>query len=121
MRTAILLLFALGMLMLNGCYYDNEEELYPNSFCDTTNVTYAVTIEPIVRTKCAIPGCHVAGGGGNGDFTVFTNVIAKVNDGRFLASVRREAGVRAMPESGPLPLCEVQKIEIWIANGALNN
>ena len=114
-------MLSVGILLSTGCYYDNEEELYPNSFCDTTNVTYSNSVEPIVMSKCAIPGCHVAGGGGNGDFTVFANVASKVADGRFLASVKRQPGARAMPESGPLPACDVQKIEIWIANGAQNN
>jgi len=121
MRATIILLFSLGVLLLNGCYYDNEEELYPNSFCDTTNVTYTNTIEPIIMSNCATPGCHVPGGGGNGDFTVFANVAAKVADGRFLASVKREPGVAAMPPDGALRPCQVRQIEIWIASGAANN
>jgi hypothetical protein len=121
MRATIIFLFTLALLLSNGCYYDNAEELYPNSFCDTTNVTYSNTIEPIVMAKCAIPGCHVAGGGGNWDFTVFENVAAKVADGRFLASVKRAPGVAAMPPDAVLPPCEVRQIEIWIDSGAPNN
>lgn len=121
MHKFLLLLFAIGLLLLNGCYYDNEEELYPNSFCDTANVTYAASILPIIQANCATPGCHVAGGSGNGNFTVFADVAAKVADGRFLSTVRRESGAIAMPPDGPLRPCDLQKIEIWIANGAPNN
>ena len=121
MQKIVILLFATGILLLNGCYYDNEEDLYPNSFCDTANVTYTASILPIIQANCATPGCHVSGGSGNGNFTVFADVSAKVSDGRFLSTVRREAGVLAMPPDGPLRACDVTKIEIWIANGAPNN
>jgi len=121
MQKQIFLLFAFGSVLLNGCYYDNEEELYPNSFCDTVNVTYSNKVGDIVRAKCAIPGCHVAGGGGTGDFTQFSGVSAQVANGKFLQTVKRGPGSIPMPPSGPLRPCEVQQIEKWIANGAANN
>jgi hypothetical protein len=112
---------AIGIMALNGCYYDNEEELYPGSFCDTSNVTFANDIEPFLQGNCAIPGCHVQGGGGNGDFTVFANIASKVADGRFLRSIRRESGAYPMPPDNAVSDCNLQKVEIWIASGALNN
>ena len=46
---------------LSSCYYDTEEELYPDSgssTCDTISVSYATDIVPIVSAKCSTPGCH---------------------------------------------------------------
>lgn len=121
MRTTTALLLTLSILVSGGCYYDNEEDLYPNSFCDTLNVTYTNTIDPIIQAKCAIPGCHVAGGDGTGNFTDFSAFSAQVANGRVLRSVKRLPEGIAMPPSGPLRDCEVRQIELWIAAGAQNN
>lgn len=117
LRKTLFLLFTAVILLVNGCYYDNEEELYPNSFCDTTDVTYSTNIEPIVMRNCAVPGCHVQGGDGNGDFTQFPQVLEKVEDGSFLSTIKN--GV--MPPDDPLKACQVRQIELWIASGAPNN
>lgn len=123
MRIVTILLLTMGILAVQGCYYDNEEELYPNNFCDTTNVTYAITIDPIVQGKCATPGCHVQGGQGAsvGDFTDFNAFRAQVTNGRVLRSVKREPSGVPMPPSGSLRACEIRQIELWIAAGAQNN
>ncbi|MEO8591114.1 MAG: hypothetical protein ABI432_17170 [Flavobacteriales bacterium] len=122
MRSILLVLMLGTLLFSNGCYYDNEEELYPNSFCDTTNITYSGTILPIVQAKCATPGCHVPGGDGAGDFTTYSGIVAKiVNDGPFLPSVRYSPGAIGMPTSGPLPSCELQQLELWVAAGYPEN
>ena len=42
---------------MSGCYYDSVPVLYPNaSVCDTTNVTYSKTIQPILSSQCYT--CH---------------------------------------------------------------
>lgn len=57
-------LLCLGMLLglTSGCYYDNEEELYQNiedtTQCDTSEVTFQQTVDPIISTNCAVSGCH---------------------------------------------------------------
>ena len=121
MRAFIILLLAAMVLSMEGCYYDNEEDLYPGTFCDTADVNYSGEIDAIVQGKCAIPGCHVAGGDGNGDFTVFSELSDFATDGTLLRSVRREAGALGMPPSGPLRDCEIRQIELWVASGNPNN
>jgi hypothetical protein len=117
MSTRTITMFLIGIVTLVGCYYDNEEELYPGSFCDTSTVALASTIMPIIQARCAIPGCHVTGGqspnlstpeavvtiGGNGQL----NTVAVVN--------------RSMPPSGPLSACEQLRIKAWIDAGSPNN
>lgn len=114
-RTILLLSTA---LLLGGCYYDNEEELYPSTFCDVANVTWSGTIKPIVDATCATPGCHVAGGTGPGDFTTYAGVKAKVDDGSFRNQVLVS---QAMPPTGPLNDCSLQQINVWLNADAPEN
>ena len=52
-----LLTFAAFLLLLQSCYYDSVEELYPNPVeCDTTNVSYATDVWPIIESNCVV--CH---------------------------------------------------------------
>jgi len=52
-----LLVMSIMVLGFTGCYYDNEEELYPQApECDTLNVTYSATIALIMETNCN--DCH---------------------------------------------------------------
>lgn len=99
-----------------GCYYDNEEELYP--ITDSTEITYTKNIQPIIANNCAIPGCHVPGGSGSGDFTSYSGVKAKVDNGTFHQRVIVE---KTMPPAGPLGNNQLQILEKWINAGAPNN
>lgn len=116
-----LLLPLLFLLFTPGCYYDIEEELYPNSFCDTVNINYNGGIKDIIEAACT--SCHIAGGqaGNVGDFTDFAQLSAQIENGRLLPSIRREASAVPMPPSSPLRDCDVRRIELWIAAGAQNN
>lgn len=112
-----ILLLALGILALPGCYYDNEEELYPNSFCDTTNVTWSGTIQPLVQTSCAIPGCHVPGSQ-SPDLSSYAGVSANASA---IRGVVVDGSPISMPPSGKLPACSQQAIALWVAAGAPQN
>lgn len=118
----IVLLTVIMLVFAGGCYYDSEEVLYPNSFCDTVNVTYSGTIAPIVESRCATPGCHVPGGDGTGDFTTYAGLMGQIeNNGPLLPSIRQEPDAIPMPVDGSLRSCEISQFEIWIAAGAPNN
>jgi hypothetical protein len=108
-----------ALLLLPGCYYDNEEELYPDTFCDTAIVTWSGTIEPLVQGSCAIPGCHVPGGQ-SPTLTSYTAVKAVADDGKLLGVV--VTGMPYfMPPSGKLPACDQNKVQAWIDAGAPQN
>lgn len=109
---------ALTIVSLSGCYYDSEEVLYPETFCDLNSVTWSGTIEPIIAGECALPGCHVPGGDGAGHFTSYAGVKAKVEDGSFQQQVLVQ---RTMPPSGSLTDCELQQIMLWVQAGAPQN
>jgi mono/diheme cytochrome c family protein len=96
----------------NSC---NETE------CDTINVTYASTIRPILQNSCL--GCH-SGTAPSGGIPLETHsdVLAVVNNGKLLGSIRHEQGYSTMPKGGAkLNDCYITQIEKWINNGAPNN
>lgn len=110
-----------SMLMLSSCYYDNEEELYEyynqQNNCDTTAVSFATDIMPMIQGNC-VSGCHVAGGTGVGIFENYAEVKAKVDNG---SMNNRVVVIRDMPPSSALTPCQIQQMQAWILNGAPNN
>jgi hypothetical protein len=112
------ILYFLLFIGLTSCYYDNEEELYPNSACQLNEVTYSKDIQPIIKKSCAIPACHVNGGTGNGNFESYAGLKAKVDNGSIEARVLIQ---KNMPPDRELSRCEIDKLKKWLAAGALNN
>lgn len=107
---------SLAIVGLNGCYYDKEDQLYPNlTGCDSTNVTFSASIQPIISSRCSINGCHVAGAQVP-DLSTYTNIVANI------ARVKvRAMDLKTMPSSGPLSTCEIAKLQKWINAGTPNN
>lgn len=89
--------------------------------CDTTNMSFANDIFPILQTKCV--GCHSGGNPGGGiNLSNFAGISAVAANGRLLGSIQRQVGYSAMPKGGtPMPPCEVSKIAAWVQAGAPNN
>ncbi|HRH37415.1 MAG TPA: hypothetical protein PK760_03670 [Flavobacteriales bacterium] len=116
------MLVSMVMMATSGCYYDNEEYLYPNTFCDTVGVTYQSQIAAIIQTNCATNSqCHVAGGDGTGDFTNMSDLQTAALDGSLIGSVDQTGTNSAMPPGGKLPSCTITKLKIWVARGAQTN
>lgn len=106
------------LFTLQSCYNDNEEDLYGPVLCDTADITYSEDVAPIINSSCATSGCHVAGGTGPGNFTVFSELLAKVNNGSFENRVLVQ---KTMPPGTALINCELDILQTWIDNGAPNN
>jgi hypothetical protein len=119
MKGAIILI--VGMVTLAGCYYDVEEELYLDTGCDTTDVTYSGTVLPIIEGRCY--KCHdQVNNNGNVTLEGYDNLKRYANNGQLLGAVKHQAGFSAMPKNeSPLLSCEIEKIEKWIDDGGLNN
>jgi hypothetical protein len=116
----------LFLFFSTGCYYDNEEELYPGGQCDTTNTKFSAVIQPILEANCL--SCHSnsqAPVSGNGvSFEGYSNFYNYLSTGQetFLGAIHRDPGFPQMPKNGPkLQECDIRKIEIWIENGKQNN
>ena len=124
-------LFATGFLtvvvavFLAGCYNDSWEELYVpppgGGGCDTTSVSFAQTVQPLLNTYCVKAPCHQTGGGGSAK--KFDNYQGVKNWAhRIPGAINHEPGFQPMPQDGPLlPLCDRQKIIGRIHQGALDN
>lgn len=88
--------------------------------CDTANVTFASTVFPVFESYCK--SCH----GLNNPYSVRTlishaDIVSAVNETNLLDRIHRLPSASAMPPGGPITDCDIRKIELWIANGMLNN
>ena len=104
-----------------GCYYDVEEDLYPTLDCQVENMSLMNDIMPILGTDCM--GCHSAAANfGNVTLEGYSELLKYVNDGSLIGVVKHDAGFSPMPKGAAKLLdCEIEKIQSWIAEGALNN
>ncbi len=122
--TIILPAMLLTAVLLYGCYYDSEEALYPrlDSGCDTTNVTFAGSVVPILAASCY--GCHSNANapvfGENIRLEAYADVIANLD--RLHGAITWQDGYTRMPkDAAQLDACAIRTIEIWIAQGAPQN
>lgn len=110
------------MFLLNSCYYDNMEELYPdNGNCDTTNVSFSNGVWPILESNCY--GCH-SGSAPAGNISVenYNDVVKLVENGKLMGTIRHEPGFSPMPKGGnKLSDCNIAKLEAWINAGYHEN
>lgn len=90
------------------------------SGCDTSNVRFATTIQPILQTNCT--GCHSGASASAGiNLTVYAGVKSQIDNGKLWAAINH-TGPKPMPLGGnKLSDCNISKIGIWIRNGAPNN
>ena len=104
-----------------GCYYDKEDILYPQSSCDTANVTYSSSVVPVLISNCTV--CH----GGNTPsagikLDTYSDVKIQVTNGRLWGAVSQAVSYSPMPKNGTkMSSCNLIKIKKWIDAGALNN
>jgi mono/diheme cytochrome c family protein len=120
---SIILVICIALLATQGCYYDKEEILYPSA-CDTTAVTYAQTVKPMINAYCL--SCHGTSSyntlGGAMNLDGYTNLIKQVQNGQLLKSIKHEAGASPMPKNQQqLSDCNIAKIQRWINATAPNN
>lgn len=89
--------------------------------CDTIDVTFSEDIFPIIDLNCQ--GCH-SGSSPSGDLELldYMDISAIAMNGSLYSSVTGNDGYELMPYNGdPLFQCDIDKIEIWINEGAPNN
>ena len=104
-----------------ACTYNTEEELYPNSSCDTEDMSLSADITPIFDNyNCS--GCHsTASNSGNVALEKYEDLKIWVNNGSLLKSIKHD-GASPMPKGADkMNDCDIAKVEAWISQGALNN
>ena len=106
-----------------GCYWENEESLFPESeICDTLSVSFANDIVPILTNNCYT--CH-----SNLNAPDFTNGIAfeeyadvAASAGLIVGAINHQEGFPQMPRNrDKLDTCLINTIEAWVNQGSLEN
>ena len=124
MKKIVLALVFATTVLVGGCYYDVEEELYPPvNVCTTpATVSFAQHVNPLLQSYGCI-GCHnTAAPSGNVNMANYNGVKAKVNDGRLWGAINHMQGFSPMPQGGnKMAACDLATIRAWIDAGALNN
>lgn len=110
------------LVSISACNYDIGEKLYPKTTaCDTTNVTFKNTVQPILANNCVT--CHNSSftqGGVNLDS--YTNVAIWAKNGKLYGSIAHNGTASPMPQGGSkLDDCTIQKVKKWVDNGYPNN
>lgn len=100
----------------NSCDYDNEEELFGTPEPIEMEVSFSTDILPIVQSKCAIPGCHVAGAQ-SPNFEDNSTILGRAD------RIKARTSSGTMPPSNVtgLTITEINLISAWVDAGAPNN
>ena len=123
---SVLTLLTVGLLIAllsttTGCYYDNEETLYPQTVCDTAAVTYSSSVVPVLLSNCTT--CHGGSTPSAGiKLDTYADVKIQVTNGRLWGAVSQGISYSPMPKNAAkLNTCNLTKIKKWIDAGAPNN
>jgi hypothetical protein len=113
-------LFFIVLVSNQSCEYRDEETLYPQA-CDTTSVSYALDIAPLVALRCT--PCHNAEAIESGiQLITYDGLKGMVDAQRLLGSIHHEVGFSPMPKDrSKLNECEIMTFDRWVADGAQNN
>lgn len=110
------IIFFLVFILFSACTYNNEEDLYGDLTCDTSNVTYLTHIKPIVEQNCI--QCHgnvIQNEGFN--FNNESDLKAAASSGRLSGAINHKSGFAPMPNGMPkLDDCKIQIMNKWIEN-----
>jgi hypothetical protein len=122
MSKRVVLFFLLLSFLILSCKHDVENEVPNGPSCDLSNVTYSSTITGII-SKYSCLSCH-SGSAPTGGFSLegYSNVKAKVTDGRLFGAINHSPGYAPMPDGQPkMDQCDINKVKTWIDAGAPNN
>ncbi len=121
-KVKYLIFLGITALIVQGCYRDNEQDLYrfSSSICDTSSVTYSGTISQILSRNCV--ACH-SGSSAYGNPQVFLDnyngVKTVVDNGKLFNAVQYIS--KPMPPGGQLDYCSIADFRVWIKAGAPQN
>lgn len=110
------------VFVMQSCYYDNEEDLYPNPpECDSINVSYSEDVWPIIATNCT--SCHSGGApAGNVYLDNYDNIVVAADNGSLMGTIKHENGYSPMPKGGGmLSECSIATIQRWVDDGTPDN
>ena len=122
MTKGICLLVVLSALIWS-CTKGSQDVLSGGATCDTTAMTYATDVVPILQANCYT--CHGNGNtAGSGGILLegYANLKPYATNGQLVGNISWAPGYVDMPYGGSkLPSCEINTIIDWVNRGALNN
>lgn len=134
MKGLVLIFFVfVSTVVVSSCYNDKYDKLYPatpatTTTCDTTTITYAHDIQPIIAANCynVGGGCHDAAGSSTSGFnyTTYAGLVVNITDGSLLTDINftPTRGHNPMPKGGTqISACDINKITRWVNQGYQNN
>ena len=84
--------------------------------CDTTTVTFAGQIWPMMESYCT--GCHSASAPGGGVVIAdYNDMVSLAENGSLMGSIRWETGYAKMPTNQMLSECNINLLQKWIDDG----
>lgn len=101
---------------------ENPEDLVCNE--TITSVSYYDDIQPIIASNCY--RCHSNENNGElaegNDLEGYLDIFPYAKSGALLGVVKHNDGFTPMPlNDDKLALCDILKIEMWVAEGAMEN
>lgn len=115
--------FVCLLFVIQACKKENLETKFPpETDCDTSAITFAQSVLPIMAAKCNM--CHAQGSSSGAGIVLsdYTGVKQQVDNNRLLGSIIHASGFSPMPKGGgKLNECEILLIDTWIKAGAINN
>jgi hypothetical protein len=126
MKTILIILTAIvSVSLIESCYYDKADLLYPDGkvVCDTaTSAKFSTDVLSVMNSSCN-SGCHsTASAAGGIILDTYNGVKAQVSNGKLMGSINQANGYSAMPKGGgKLNTCTIAKLQQWINAGAPNN
>jgi uncharacterized membrane protein len=118
------ILSVLLVFVLNACLQDKQAVLRPKS-CSTlpsSQVSFTKDIFPIIKINCL--QCHDAKNHFGGIVIEnYTQIAESGKSGELYNSIQinSSTGKAYMPKGGRLMDCEIDLIQAWVKQGALNN
>jgi len=119
-------LILIAISSFTACYYDKKDQVYPQvvvAACDTTNVSYSVTVTNILNANCN--NCHGASANSLGAGIVlntYASVKPYITNGRLVNSILQNGNASPMPKNmAKMDVCSINKIIVWANKGAINN
>ncbi len=89
--------------------------------CDTSAISFAQDIWPVIKTACK--GCHSGANPSGGiDLSNYTAVKTVALNGKLLGAISWQQGFTPMPQGGnKLSDCTIAKVKKWIDDGTPDN
>jgi hypothetical protein len=117
----ILLIVSTLTFWHTSCENQNEEDLFGQTDCDTSQVSYSGYVESLLEDHCY--RCHsTANLIAPFSLEGYANVQIRVSSGQLYGALNHIQGYQPMPRDEPkLPECDLAKINSWIREGAPNN